>query len=73
MVFSEKILARERKDKMESSPVNCSPWEDYVERHKGESAIGLVMFVNCVATILANILLFAVIFSKKESRDQVIF
>ena len=50
----------------------CSPWEDYVETHEGDSAIGLVMFVNCVATILANVVLFAVIFSNKESRYQVI-
>ena len=54
------------------SPVNCSPWVDYVETHEGDSAIGLVMFVNCIATILANVVLFAVIFSKKDSRDQVI-
>jgi len=52
------------------SPGNCFPWEDYVETQKGDSAIGLVMFANCVATILANIVLFAVICSKKESRDQ---
>ena len=52
--------------------VGCSPWVDYVETHKGDSAIGLVMFVNCLATILANVVLFAVIFSNKESRDQVI-
>ena len=50
----------------------CSPWVDYVESHEGDSAIGLVMFVNCVATILANVVLFAVIFSNKELRDQVI-
>ena len=54
------------------SGVRCSPWVDYVETQEGDSAIGLVMFVNCVATILANIVLFAVIFSNKESRDQVI-
>ena len=50
----------------------CSPWEDYVETHEGDSAIGLVMFVNCVATILANVVLFAVILANKESRYQVI-
>ena len=54
------------------SPVNCSPWEDYVEIHNGDSCIGLVMFVHCIATILSNAVLFAVIFSKKDSRDQVI-
>ena len=52
--------------------IGCSPWVDYVESHEGDSAIGLVMFVNCVATILANVVLFAVIFSNKELRDQVI-
>ena len=49
------------------SPVNCSPWEDYVEIHNGDSCIGLVMFVHCIATILSNAVLFAVIFSKKYS------
>jgi len=48
----------------------CSPWVDYVETHEGNSAIGLVMFVNCVATILANVVLFAVILANKESRYQ---
>ena len=50
----------------------CSPWVDYVETHEGNSAIGLVMLFNCVATILANVVLFAVILSNKESRYQVI-
>ena len=50
----------------------CSPWVDYVESHEGDSTIGLVMFVNCFATILANVVLFAVIFSNKELREQVI-
>jgi len=50
--------------------MNCSPWVDYVEAHKGESAVGVVMFVNCLLTILANIILFIVIFSNKESREQ---
>ena len=53
--------------------MNCSPWVDYVEEHKGESAVGVVMFVNCLLTILANIILFIVIFSNKESREQVWF
>ena len=53
------------------SAVHCSPWVDYVETHEGDTAIGLFMFVNCVATILANILLLIVIFSRKESKDQV--
>ena len=53
------------------SAVHCSPWVDYVETHKGNTAIGLVMFVNCVATILANTVLLIVIFSRKESKDQV--
>ena len=53
------------------SAIHCSPWVDYVETHEGETAIGLVMFVNCVATILANTLLLIVIFSHKESKDQV--
>jgi len=53
-----------------STVVGCSPWEDYIENREGSSAIGLVLFVNCIATILANAVLFAVIFSKKESRNQ---
>ena len=52
--------------------IGCSPWVDYVESHEGDSAIRLVMFANCVATILANVVLFAVVFSNKELRDQVI-
>ena len=56
-----------------STAMNCSPWVDYVEEHKGESAVGVVMFVNCLLTILANIILFIVIFSNKESREQVWF
>ena len=56
-----------------STATNCSPWVDYVEAHKGESAVGVVMFVNCLLTILANIILFIVIFSNKESREQVWF
>ena len=56
-----------------STAMNCSPWVDYVEEHKGESAVGVVMFVNCLLTILANIILFVVIFSNKESREQVWF
>ena len=53
------------------SAVHCSPWVDYVETHEGDTSIGLVMFVNCVATILANTLLLVVIFSHEESKDQV--
>ena len=56
-----------------SKAMNYSPWVDYVEAHKGESAVGVVMFVNCLLTILANIILFVVIFSNKESREQVWF
>ena len=54
-----------------ATAVGCSPWEDYIENREGSSSIGLVLFVNCIATILANAVLFAVIFSKKESRNQV--
>ena len=53
------------------SSVHCSPWVDYVESVEGESTIGLVIFVNCVATILANSLLLLLICSHKESKDQV--
>ena len=53
------------------SAVHCLPWVDFVETQEGQSGIGLVIFVNCIATILTNILLLIVIFSHRESKDQV--
>ena len=53
------------------SAVHCLPWLDYVETQEGQSGIGLVIFVNCIATILTNIHLLIVIVSHRESKDQV--
>ena len=53
------------------SAMHCLLWVDYVEAQEGQSGIGLVIFVNCIATILTNILLLIVIVSHRESKDQV--
>ena len=50
----------------------CLPWVDAVETSERDSHVVLVeYFVSCIATIFANILLFVIIFSNKDFKDQV--
>ena len=54
------------------SGMRC-PWVDVQEQHHGpkSDAIGLALFIVCLLTILANIILFYVVLSQKELREQV--
>ena len=66
----EVTVALENITKLEPAP-HCFPWEDYVETHQKDFHIEWVMFGICIATIVVNILLFVIIFSNKDFKDQV--
>ena len=63
-------MASDNVTSLEPAP-HCFPWEDNIETHKEDYHIGLVVFVLSIATILANILLFVIILSNKDFRNQV--
>ena len=50
---------------------HCWPWEDNIETHKENHLNSLVGSVLAITTIFANILLFVIIFSNKDFKDQV--
>ena len=66
----EVTVASKNITSLEPAP-HCFPWEDYAETHQEDYHFGWVVFGLCIAAIVANLLLFVIIFSNKDFKDQV--